>query len=81
MYTIANEYWLDQYPELIHSRFNKIIFLEALKLVPKNNNFIVKDEHFHQFLGTAMGIIVASTYATLCNTSHGIPRNSVLRKK
>ena len=58
-----------------------LIKLFFLKLVPKNNNFIVKDEHFHQFLGTAMGIIVASTYATLCNTSHGIPRNSVLRKK
>ena len=61
----AIEYWLDKYPKLIHSRFNKSFILEALKLVLKNNHFVFKEEFFHQIVGTAMGAIVAPTYATL----------------
>ena len=61
----AIEYWLDKYPKLIHSRFNKSFILEALKLVLKNNHFVFKEEFFHQIAGTAMGTIVAPTYATL----------------
>ena len=60
----AIEYWLGEYPESIHSRFNKSFILEALKLVLKNNNFVFNKEFFYQIAGTAMGIIVAPTYAT-----------------
>ena len=50
---------------MIHSRFNKSFILEALKLVLKNNHFVFNEEFFHQIAGTAMGTIVAPTYATL----------------
>ena len=55
----AIEYWLDKYPELIHSRFNKSFILEALKLALKNNHFVFNEEFFHQIARTAMGAIVA----------------------
>ena len=61
----ATEYWLDKYSELIHSRFNKSFILEALKLVLKNNHFVLNEVSFHQIAGTAMGTIVAPTYAAL----------------
>ena len=58
----AIEYW---FPVLIHSRFNKSFIIEALKLVLKNNHFVFNKEFFHQIAGTAMGTVVAPTYATL----------------
>ena len=61
----AIEYWLDKYPELIHSRFNKSFIFEALKLVLRNDHFVFNEEFFQQITGTAMGVIVAPTYATL----------------
>ena len=61
----AIEHWLDKYPELIHSRFDKTFILKALKIVLKNNHFVFNEEFFHQTAGTAMGTIVAPTYATL----------------
>ena len=61
----AIEYWLDKYPELIHSRFNKSFIFEALKLVLRNDHFVFNEEFFQQITGTAMGAIVAPTYATL----------------
>ena len=61
----AIEYWLDKYPELIRSRFNKSFILKALKLVLKTSYFVFNEEFFHQIAGTAAGTIVASTYATL----------------
>ena len=63
----AIEYWLDKYPELIHSRFNKTDILEALKLILKNKHFVFNEEFFHQIAGTgtAMGTIVAPSHATL----------------
>ena len=60
----ANEYWLDRYSELIHSRFNKSYILEALKLVLKNNDFVFDEEFFHQIARTTMATIVALTCAT-----------------
>ena len=43
----AIEYWLGEYPESIHSRFNKSFILEALKLFLKNNNlFLTKNSFF-----------------------------------
>ena len=57
----AIAYWLDKYPELIHSKFNKSFILEALKLVLKNNHFVFIAEFFHQIAGTAMSTIAAPT--------------------
>ena len=78
----AIEYWLDKYPELIHSRFNKSFIFEALKLVLRNDQFVFNEEFFQPITGTAMGIIVAPTYATLayfelqffekCNNEFGV---------
>ena len=53
----AVEYWLDTYPELIHSRFNKSFILEALKLILKITIFIKLSE--------LLSIILAPTYAAL----------------
>ena len=61
----AIEYWLDKYPELIHSILNKFFILKALKLFLKNNDFGFNEKFFHQITGTAMGTIVAPTYSTL----------------
>ena len=41
------EYWLDKYPKLIRSRFNKSFVLEALKLVLKTSYFVFNEEFFH----------------------------------
>ena len=61
----AIKYWLNKHPELLHQRFNKDFVIEALLFVLKNNNFLFNNEYFHQLTGTAMGTIVAPTYATL----------------
>ena len=61
----AIDYWLDKYPELIHSILNKFFIVKALKLVLKNNDFVFNEKFFHQITGTAMGTIVAPTYSTL----------------
>ena len=61
----AIEYWLDKYPELIHSRFNKSFILEALKLVLKNNHFIFREDFYHQMAGIDVGTFVAPSYDTL----------------
>ena len=39
--------------------------IKALLFVLRNNNFLFNNEYFHQLTGTAMGTIVAPTYATL----------------
>ena len=39
--------------------------IEGLEFILQNNNFLFNDEMFHQITGTAMGTIVAPTYATL----------------
>ena len=50
---------------MIHSRFKKSFILEALKFTLKSDYFVINEEFFHQIAGTAMGTIVAPTYATL----------------
>ena len=64
LWSKAIEYWLDKYPELIHSRFIKSFILEALKLVLKNNHFAFNEEFFDEISGNTMGAIVARTYET-----------------
>ena len=65
----ATEFWLDKYSKLVHSRFTKTC-LKVLNTVLKNTNFILND----QPLGSSIGPIIA-----LCDTDHGIRRNSVVQ--
>ena len=39
----AIDYWLDKYPDLIHSRFNKSLILKTLKNVLKNNDLVFNE--------------------------------------
>ena len=60
----AIEYWVHEYPEMLEERFNTEFVLTCLSFVLKNNNFLFNGDCFHQLKGTAMGTIVAPTYAT-----------------
>ena len=61
----AINYWLDNFPENLHNRFNKSFILEGTKFVLENNNCTFDDAFYTQISGTAMGTIFAPTYATL----------------
>ena len=61
----AIEYFLDKYPNTIDKLFKKEFILEGLKFILKNNTFLFNGDNFLQLVGTAMGTIVAPTYATL----------------
>ena len=61
----AIDYWLDKYPDLIHSRFNKSLILKTLKNVLKNNDLVFNEKFFHQIAVTAIGTILAPSYVTL----------------
>ena len=61
----AIEYWLRTFPEVIDSRFSKEFILESLEFVLKNNTFIFNNKSYIQLCGSAMGTIVAPTYANL----------------
>ena len=68
----AIQYWLDQNPESIYFRFNKSLVFKFLKLILKNNNFAFTKIFFHRIAVTAMGTIIAPTYATLVMGCLGI---------
>ena len=59
------EYWIDEYPNAINSRFSKEFILDAVKFILNNNTFHFNDSHYIQKRGTAMGTKMAPTYATL----------------
>ena len=61
----AIRYWLSTYPEKLHPRFTKEFILEALKFVLIKNSFKFNNQYYLQIRGTAMGTIVAPTYANL----------------
>ena len=61
----AISYWIDQYPDLLPSRFSKQFVLEALSFVLKNNTGYFNGKYFRQTVGTATGIKPAGTYADL----------------
>ena len=56
----AIEYWLEKYPELIHSKFNK-----SLILVLKNKHFVFDEEFVYQIVGITIDTIAARKYVTL----------------
>ena len=61
----AINFWIDKYPNSLHSRFSKEFILESTKFIFENNNCTFDDEFYKQISGTAMGTIFAPTYATL----------------
>ena len=63
--TEAIYYWLNQYPELLHPRFDPEFVLEGIKIILENNTFNFNSQNYIQILGTAMGSIFAPSYATL----------------
>ena len=56
----AIEYWLEKYPELIHSKFNK-----SFILVLKNKHFVFDEEFVYQIVGITIDTIAARKYVTL----------------
>ena len=61
----ALDYWLENYPESLHARFNIEFILECAKLILQNNNIKCNNEFYNQIEGTAMGTIFAPNFATL----------------
>ena len=61
----ALDYWLENHPESLHTRFNKEFVLEFAKFILQNNNMKFRNGFYNQIKGTAMGTIFASTYAAL----------------
>lgn len=61
----AIEYYLDKYPDLYDARFTKEFIIKGLELILTNSIFYYENEYYLQICGTAMGTIVAPTYASL----------------
>ena len=57
----ALDYWLENHPESLHARFNK----ECAEFILQNNNMKFDNKFYNQIKVTAMGTILAPTYATL----------------
>ena len=58
-------FWIDTYSETLQSRFNKWFIIDDIELIPNNNSFLINNLNYIQTQGTAMGIKIATTYATL----------------
>ena len=61
----ALDYWLENYSESLHARFNKKFVSECAKFILQNNDMKFNNEFYNQIKGTGMGTIFAPTYATL----------------
>ena len=61
----AIEYWLDKFPESLHSRFSKAFVLENVKFILEENKLNFNHDYFNPIRGTAMGTIFSPTYANL----------------
>ena len=68
----AVSYFLLEYKEDIHSRFNIPFILESIDFILKNNTCVFDNEYFLQLQGTAMGTVFAPTYANLSMGYHEI---------
>ena len=60
----ALDYWLENHPESLHTRFNKEFVLECAKFILQNSNMKFSNECYNQVKGTAMGTNFTPTYAT-----------------
>ena len=61
----ALDYWLENHPESLHARFNKVFVLEYAQFILQNNNMKFNNEYYNQVKGTAMASVFAPTYGTL----------------
>ena len=61
----ATRYWLENFPHLLHNRFDANFVTEALELVLDNSHFVFNDQCYNLLSGTATGTTVAPTYANL----------------
>lgn len=61
----AITYYTTKYRRLLPSRISQSFIIESLGLILKNNIFSRGKDFYHQISGTAMGTIVAPTYAHL----------------
>ena len=53
----ALNYWLENHPESLYSRFNKEFILECANFILQNNNMKFNNKFHNQTKGTAMGTI------------------------
>ena len=61
----AVEYWLTNFPNLLHQRFDCDFILKAIAVVLNNSHFIFNDQCYNLICGTATGTTVAPTLANL----------------
>ena len=61
----AISFWIEKYPDSLHSRFSKGFVPESIKIISENNNCTFNNKFYGQNSGTAIGTIFAPTYATL----------------
>ena len=61
----AIDYWIKEYPESISARFSRSFVIKGIKIILNNNTFFSNEKIFLQKKGTAMGIKMAPSYATL----------------
>ena len=55
------DYWLENHPESLHTRFNNEFVLECAKVILQTNNMKFNNEFYNHIKGAAMGTIFAST--------------------
>ena len=67
----AIDYFLTKYEGDLHTRFRKEFVLESVNFILKNNALTFDSEFNLQLKGTAMGTIVAPTFANLTMEYHG----------
>ena len=61
----AVSYWIDKFKHEIPQRYSKDFIIKSLAFILENNTFQFNNECYRQTKGTAMGMKVAPTYATL----------------
>ena len=60
----ALDHWLENHPESLHARFNKIFVLEYEKFILQYNNMKFNNEFYNEIKGAPMGTIFVPTYAS-----------------
>ena len=56
---------INDFPHLLHSRFNVDFVIEGLKIVLENSHFVFNNQCYNMICGTATGTTVAPTYANI----------------
>ena len=77
----AIEYFVSYYRQSINPRFTTQFILEAASFILSNNSMTLDEMFYLQIQGTAMGTILAPTYATLSMGFHEIELYAIIRNK